>query len=188
MPISRYPFVAADFRNLPPTCHPCNSLYKIDKDVLLDNLGHRRPCSDPYVGPIFRVALEGSTYGNGKTSRGYRLPKWQISLVGESIQQAETWDALYQIKSRYEVTLDTDFLSWVKHYALWFVREFGREKTADEVSSMLPRYIENVVQEGFADRAFLKSEVFCFLNRSCHDGAVGNEVKEWLCDQVKFAT
>lgn len=117
MPISKYPFASADFRNLPPTCHACNSLYKGDKDVLVDDAGARRLCSDPYAGPIYVITLEGSIFGYGNTVRGFRLPRWQINLSGPAIQQAETWDNVYQIKSRYEATLDADFLPWIKHFA-----------------------------------------------------------------------
>jgi len=45
MPISRYPFVGADLRNLPPVCDECNSRFKGGSDVLFDVVGRRRRCS-----------------------------------------------------------------------------------------------------------------------------------------------
>ena len=187
MPISKYPFVSADFKNLPPTCHSCNSLYKLDQDILFDEAGARRPCSDPYAGPVYRLSLNGSAFGEGSEVQGFILPRWQIHFDGPNAQQAETWDAVYEIKSRLASTLDADFLSWVRHFALWFVKEIGTGKTPEEVAESLPRYIENVIQEKFEDRAFLKAEAFRFLDRSCVDLINGNEIKEWLWGFVEYA-
>lgn len=187
MPISKYPFASADFRNLPPTCHACNSLYKLDQDILIDDAGARRPCSDPYAGPVYRVNLSGSAFGEGNEVKGYILPRWQIGFDGPAAQQAETWNTVYDIRSRYSSNLDADFLSWVKHFASWFTKEIGCGKTPQEVSEELPRYIDNVIQEQFDDRAFLKAEAFRFLNQSCTDPTTGNEIKEWLWSFVEYA-
>lgn len=187
MPISKYPFVSADFKNLPPTCHTCNSHYKLDQDILFDEAGARRLCSDPYAGPVYQLSLNGSVFGDGNEVQGFILPRWQIHFNGPTTQQAETWDAVYGIKSRFASTLDADFLSWVKHFALWFAKEIGTGKTPDEVAITLPRYIENVIQDNFEDRAFLKAEAFRFLHNSCADPITGNDIKEWLWGFVEYA-
>lgn len=187
MPISKYPFVSADFRNLPPTCHSCNSLYKLDQDILFDEVGARRLCSDPYSGPVYRVTLNGSLFGKGNEVKGFTLPRWQIGFDGPTAQQAVTWDAVYEIKSRLGSILDADFLSWVEHFASWFVKEIGTGKSSNEVAETLPRYIENVIQDKFEDRAFLKAEAFRFLNSSCADPINGNDIKEWLWGFVEYA-
>jgi hypothetical protein len=187
MPISKYPFVSADFKNLPPTCHSCNSLYKLDQDILFDEAGARRPCSDPYAGPVYRLNLNGSAFGEGNEVQGFILPRWQIHFDGPTAQQAETWDAVYKIKSRLVSNLDADLLSWVKHFALWFVKEIGVGKSPDVVAETLPRYIENVIQDNFEDRAFLKAEAFRFLSHSFADPINGNEIKEWLWGFVEYA-
>lgn len=190
MPISKYPFASADFRNLPPACHPCNSLYKLDQDILFNAAGLRRFCSDPYAGPIYQIKLDGSAFGEGNVVKGFALPRWQIGFEGPSAQQAETWDNVYKIKSRFASILDTDFLSWVKSFALWFVREpeLGKGKSPDEVLAELPRYIRNVIQDDLNDRAFLKAEVFRLLERSGFDEAVGDDVKYWIWSQVEYST
>lgn len=190
MPISKYPFASADFRNLPPACHPCNSLYKLDQDILVDAAGLRRLCSDPYAGPTYHIKLDGSVFGEGNVVNGFTLPQWQIDIEGPSAHQAETWDAVYQIKSRFASILDADFLSWVKSFALWFVREpdLGRGRSPDEILAELPRYIHNVIQDDLKDRAFLKAEVFRLLERSGLDEAAGDDVKYWLWSQVEYST
>lgn len=187
LPISKYPFASADLRNLPPTCHECNSIYKRDIDIIVEEGGGRRVCSDPYAGPVFQVSLEGSELNAGNEIRGVRMPRWEINLLGDSPAQAATWDTVYKIKTRYEVTLDADFVSWIRHFALWFVRERGRGRTALEVADELPRYICNVLQDGFDDRSFLKAEAFKLLERSCNDAGIGNEAREWLWSFIEYA-
>ena len=78
-------------------------------------------------------------------------------------------------------------MSWVKHFALWFVKEIGVGKSPDVVAETLPRYIENVIQDNFEDRAFLKAEAFRFLSHSFADPINGNEIKEWLWGFVEYA-
>jgi hypothetical protein len=119
--------------------------------------------------------------------QGFILPRWQIHFDGPTAQQAETWDAVYKIKSRLVSNLDADLLSWVKHFALWFVKEIGVGKSPDVVAETLPRYIENVIQDNFEDRAFLKAEAFRFLSHSFADPINGNEIKEWLWGFVEYA-
>lgn len=188
MPISKYPFVSADFKNLIPTCHTCNSLYKLDQDILFNDAGVRRPCSDPYDGPIYQIKLDESVFDEGNEVRGFTLPKWEISISGLPAEQSVTWDDVYQVKSRFASVLDADFLSWVKSFALWFVSEFGRGKSPDEISVELPRYTDNVIQSGYSEvRVFLKAEVFRFLERSCRDVETGDDVKQWLWSQIEYA-
>lgn len=188
MPISHYPFVAADLRNLPPACHDCNSLYKGAVDILLDAAGVRRVASDPYSGPTYIVSLKGSTLGDGNFIRGRRMPKWVISFLGDPAPQGNTWDSVYHIKSRYESALDADFESWIKHFATWFVREYGRDHSADSIAQKIPRYISNVLQESIADRAFLKVEVFKVVQRACSDHEDGEDTREWLRGFVEYST
>ena len=115
------------------------------------------------------------------------MPRWEINLVGAENEKANTWDAVYHIKSRYSETLDADLLTWVRQFALWFVREVGRGKTPNEVSEELPRFIENIIQGHFEDRSFLKAEAFRFLDESCKHPENGGEVKEWLWSFVEYA-
>ena len=193
MAISKYPFVAADFRNLVPICKECNSV-KGDTDILVDENGSRRKCSDPYSGPIFTVCLAGSEFGNGNECNGIRMPRWEINLLPKfpeataCDQQAATWDAVYKIKTRYEHFLDKNYSRWIEHFAKWFVLEVGKNKSPSEVAAELCRYVCNVVQYRFDEQSFLKVDVFKFLDRSCRDEDIGQEVKNRLWDFVKCAT
>lgn len=188
LPISKYPFAAADLRNLPPACDECNSTYKRAIDVLIREDGRRRRCCDPYLGPTYGITLDGSEFFSGNEIGGYRLPRWNINIVGHELDRADTWDTVYQIKLRYtRDVLDADFLSWVGHYSRWFVREMGRDHNAAEVAAEIPRYIGGVVQDGLADRAFLKAEAFRLVDRSSKDPQIGEDVRQWLWGFVAYA-
>lgn len=189
LPISKYPFAAADFRNLPPACDECNSTYKRAIDILIGEDGLRRRCCDPYFGPGFGITLEGSEFFKGNEIRGFVLPQWNINIVGGEPDRAATWDAVYQIKIRYaRDILDAYFLSWISHYSKWFIAENGRDHDAATVAAEIPRYIECVVQDGYADRAFLKAEAFRLLDRSTRDPDIGEDVRRWLWGFVAYAS
>jgi hypothetical protein len=150
------------------------------------SLEPRQRCSDPYGGPIYQVDLFERKMFAGN---GVGLPLWQINLVDGPPEQAEAWDAIFRIKEPYgQDALDADFISWVNHFSLWFVREFSRDSTADEVSATLPRYIENVIQDGILDRAFFKVEAFHVIDAGCNDPDDGEDVRAWLWDFVEYAT
>jgi len=152
------------------------------------NTGVRRRCSDPYGGPVYRVDLSESPLFSGNEVRGTRLPQWQIELVDGPPEQAEAWNTIFKIKERYSRdVLDADFISWIEHFARWFVREFGRGRSAEDVAAELPRYIDNVVQDGLADRAFLKAEAFRLILAGCNDPDDGEDVRAWLWGFVEYA-
>jgi len=134
------------------------------------------------------VDLSESPLFSGNEVRGTRLPQWQIELVDGPPEQAEAWNTIFKIKERYSRdVLDADFISWIEHFARWFVREFGRGRSAEDVAAELPRYIDNVVQDGLADRAFLKAEAFRLILAGCNDPDDGEDVRAWLWGFVEYA-
>jgi len=188
MPISLYPFVGADLRNLPPMCDECNTHFKRVSDVLFDSQGRRRRCSDPYAGPTYHIRLASSVLFAGNVKSGYRLPRWQIDFVGAPPEQAETWDEVYKIRERYtRDILDENFLSWVQHFAAFFINRNGRGRTAFEVAGELPRYIDDIIQYRIADRAFLKLEAFRLIHAGCESPNQGHDVRQWLWNFVEYS-
>ena len=75
---SRYPFAAANLRNLVPMGHKCNSNYKRAVDVLYDANGGRRVVFDPYNHTNIYVVLDDSDPFDGSTPN---TPRW-ISTTG----------------------------------------------------------------------------------------------------------
>jgi hypothetical protein len=132
--------------------------------------------------------LASSALFEGDEVKGFRLPNWEIDFVDGPPEQAETWDAVYRTRERYRRdVLNADFLSWVEHFAGWFVRQVGRNSSADEVAAQLPRYIDGVIQDRFADRAFLKAEAFRVIHTGCQDAVRGSDVRSWLWSFVEYA-
>ncbi|MCL6699838.1 hypothetical protein LZ496_13745 [Sphingomonas sp. NSE70-1] len=64
----------------------------------------------------------------------------------------------------------------------------GRGHNAAAVAAQVPRYIEGVVQDAYADRAFLKAEAFRLLDRSIRDLQIGEDVRQWLWGFVEYAS
>ena len=58
--VSRYPFAAANLRNLTPMGMKCNERHKGDGDILRDEAGNRRQSFDPYVERELQVSVLNS--------------------------------------------------------------------------------------------------------------------------------
>ncbi|EZP31295.1 hypothetical protein BW33_02529 [Pseudomonas sp. RIT288] len=181
MPITRYPFMGADLRNLPPMCSECNSDFKKNIDILRDRRGRRRRCVDPYNGPFYIVSLAKSLPFAGSVKNGIRLPKWNIQFKGGPQSEAENWDRIFKIRERYQRdVLNAEFRSWLEHFVHWYVRGGHGGGIGDEIAAAIPKYIDTVIQDGLADKAFLKAEVFRMLLRECTNYRRGGEMKAFL--------
>jgi hypothetical protein len=64
LPKALYPFNSINVRNLAPTCHECNSTYKLSKDPAHNDAKRRRKAFNPYMSQRampFRYRLPCST-------------------------------------------------------------------------------------------------------------------------------
>ena len=187
LPASRYPFVGSDFRNLVPCCHECNSDFKGDQDLLFSEDGTRRPCSDPYQGPVYTVSLQGSRLFEGETVNGHRIPLWTIDFVGGPVEHAQTWDDVYRVKERYaRDILNVCFIPWVEDFARFYVQRFGKTEQVDEVYQSLPDYVAGLGLDGLRERAFLKTEVLRLVHRTCDEGEGTEAARMWLWEFVEY--
>jgi hypothetical protein len=161
---SRYPFAAANLRNLVPMGNKCNSRYKLATDLLWREDGSRRVAFDPYDHERVEVLLEESEPFGGDAEY---LPNWVIQFRPES-PQAETWDEVFSIRARYRRDhLNPGYEGWLKLFAK-SVRTYGWEVDTDEdLGKAILRYAENWEQAGVHDRAFLKAAVFRMLHKYC---------------------
>lgn len=186
MAISLYPFAGADLRNLPPMCDDCNKTFKGAEDVLYTAARIRRLCSDPYAGPTYRINLSESIWSAGNKVRGFLLPRWQINFDSGPAEQSETWDAIFKVRERYSRdVLDAEFLTWISHFARWFNFQTDATRDAEGVVAKIQPYIDSVVQEKYADKAFLKAEVFRLLKTTCQSPQQGDDVRMWLLCMVE---
>jgi hypothetical protein len=181
MPISKYPFAGGDFRNLPPMCSECNSDFKKNTDILFDPNGQRQRCVDPYDGPRFVISLAQSVPFGGAIMSGISLPQWVIDFRGGPQEQAENWDRIFKVRERYERdVLNAEFRSWLEHFALWYTRGNHGGPIGDDIADSIPEYLITVIQDGLADKAFLKAEVFRLLCSECAHPLRGSDMKAFL--------
>ncbi|RZI99643.1 MAG: hypothetical protein EON90_10605 [Brevundimonas sp.] len=175
---SRYPFAAANLRNLAPAGVRCNSSHKLAIDILRDARGVRRRCFDPYGGAVAGVSLRDSRPLEGPFENMTVLPAWRIDLLGDQDLIA-TWDEVYKIRTRYRLNiLDAEFRHWLDHLANWAVREAAPPTNQGELIALLNRYRQAVIGDGFAD--FLKIATFEMLVHHCENGEAADRVTAWL--------
>lgn len=176
MALSLYPFAGADLRNLCPMCDTCNATFKGEKNILYDAANARRRSADPYSGPTYQVVLSNSKWAKGTRKLNFVLPEWKVDFSGNPPEQAETWNDVFRVRARYcNDVLDPEFLPWVSYFARWFNgTQFSRNHQGI-VQSLQP-FIEQVIQQRFAEYAFLKAEVFRFLHKESRSTAHGQDV------------
>jgi len=179
--ISLYPFAGVNLRNLTPMGKKCNAAHKRATDMLRHQDSRaRRRCIDPYVGPTASVSLLDSMPFEGEQRGAILLPSWRIDLNGPN-EEVSTWDEVFSIRRRYkENVLDAEFRGWMDNFAQWCQLEFGVLQDAADVINALGRYLAAVIQEGFADRVFLKKAVFEMLRQRCVDPLVSERLVAWF--------
>jgi hypothetical protein len=164
---SRYPFAAANLRNLVPMGRKCNSSYKLAEDLLRRADGTRRVAFDPYNHTRVSVSLDESEPFNGTTEH---TPHWVIRLDPES-PALPTWDEVFSLRERFRRDhLDPSFASWLDLFGKVARRE-GVQADSDAALVAALRRLESLFEDaGLQDRAFLKAAVFRMLRRHCEAG------------------
>lgn len=164
---SRYPFAAANLRNLVPMGSKCNAKYKLATDLLYSDDGTRRVAFDPYNHIAISVGLDESEPFGGTSAH---IPRWAVAFDPES-QAVQTWDEVFSVRERYrESHLDPDYLIWLDGFQKWARRENVRADSDEAIVEALGRYEQIWVDGGMKDRAFLKAAVFRMLRRHCENG------------------
>jgi hypothetical protein len=183
--ISIYPFSGANFRNLTPMGSKCNSRYKLQQDIIVDALGNRRLCCDPYDSPELTLSLNGSRPFEGDQVGLIQCPDWAIQWAGGDPVRLETWETAFNIAARYRSSsLNPNFRSWVDHFAQWVVQLDRPVDTLHDLRSTLRQVAETAVPEGWSDSAFLKRATILMLAHRCDETEEGSRVAEWLRDLI----
>jgi hypothetical protein len=166
----KYPFAAANLRNLVPMGNKCNSRYKLAQDILRKDDGTRRKSFDPYNHGTVTISLNNSQPFAGTIGRtGESLPKWEIDF-SSSTEEVTTWDDVFHIRERYERdVLDEAFNSWLNGFRYW-CRCRNSPVSEQEWVDAIEGYAIYHESLGFEDRAFLKAAVFRMLHIHCKNG------------------
>ena len=165
---SRYPFAAANLRNLVPMGNKCNSRYKRAQDILRAADGARRRSFFPYGNiPAISVSLDDSVPFGGVDGE---LPRWEIRFNIES-EEVDTWLDVFSIRERYaRDVLDEGFKTWLGEFSVWCRRLEVADSDESTILETVSRYAEDLSGFGLNDRGFLKSAVFGMVHRRCREG------------------
>jgi hypothetical protein len=180
---SRYPFAAANLRNLVPMGHKCNSKYKLAIDVLYDAKGVRRVAFDPYNHAMIGVVLDDSEPFNGVKPL---TPNWSIKFDPDG-PAVSTWESVFSVRERYQRDcLDEGYSAWLDEFRNW-ARSAGQLGDTDaSLVEALRRFEQFCTGNGMRDKAFLKAAVFRMLRLRCEQGH--DRLKQLLRDLLRPLT
>ncbi len=155
LPKDLYPFNSINFRNLAPTCHECNSTYKLAKDPVKSTTGRRKafyPFADQGCNIDIKIDLN-------KPNIDHLVPE-DITLefgpasLGEEI---ETWKDVYGIEERYRAKCcgESDGKYWLTQvFDEW---KGNNRSPADFMSTLTKQATKNPFAEcNFLKKAFLE--------------------------------
>jgi hypothetical protein len=187
LPIAKYPFAGANFRNLSPMGSKCNSRYKLQQNILFDPAdGSRRRCNDPYDSPQLDLILAESEPFAGNRVKLSVCPKWVIGWQGGDPQKVQTWEDVFAISNRYvSSSLDPNFRDWIDHFCQWATRQPGCTADRQALCECLLDFAAIIVPEGFSDSAFLKRATILMLAHHCGETGHGPRIFAWLRDQIE---
>lgn len=164
---SRYPFAAANLRNLVPMGMRCNERYKRSQDILRDAAGNRRRAFDPYGKRAIRITLDGSV---PFASADGHTPSWQIRFDPD-LPECETWDDVFAVRERIERdVLNRRFGTWLGEFCDWCRSARIQQSDDSAVVDAVERWVAFLTGRGLDDRAFLKAAVFGVLLQWCRGG------------------
>jgi len=121
LPKDKYPFNSINFHNLVPTCHECNSSYKLSIDPLfnttsplLSNAGRQRKAFYPYSNNPHNIELEISLIASDWTH--ITPDDIQLNIGPNAIkEEIDTWLDVYGIDERYKAKCcgENDGKAWI---------------------------------------------------------------------------
>ena len=151
LPKSKYPFNSINLKNLIPSCHKCNSSYKLGKDPVHDDLGNRKKTFYPFSTNHPQIEVSLSIAHN----------KWD-QFIDEDIyisfgpntfsEELETWNTLFHVKQRYaaKCSYKNGGKGWLNRI---FVESKNYGKTPPE---MLEAEIASATESPWFESQFLK--------------------------------
>ncbi|MAN80983.1 MAG: hypothetical protein CMM77_13055 [Rhodospirillaceae bacterium] len=155
LPKALYPFNSINFRNLVPTCHECNSVYKLQKDPAFGE-GARRKSFFAYsaVPSDIRIKVKLASPNYESIS-----PDDIVFEYGppEKTEEIATWCDLYGIDERYKAKCcgENDGKYWVAQV----LDECANEGvTPDQLMARIRRQAEKspLAESNFLKKAFLE--------------------------------
>jgi hypothetical protein len=177
---SRYPFAAANLRNLVPMGNKCNSRYKLAQDILRRG-NERRRAIDPYHRGDFTIDLSHSVPFEGRDGEH---PRWVVDILPDT-EESRTWDEVLDLRSRLaDNELDEGYRRWLDDYGNWCVSAQLSPANNAELLDALERYATYHEGRGLSEYGFLTALVFWMLRRYCAKGDI--RLQEMLLDVTRL--
>jgi hypothetical protein len=170
LPRSRYPFAAANLRNLAPMGGRCNSSYKRIQDPLKRADGSRRRAFYPFSATTVRVSFQNSLVD--ELTPGPVISDWVIDF-DPSDELTATWDEIFQVRKRWKKNfLDhTTFKKWLREFSSYCRSPKQRIASDEEVIAAIKSYHDYLTVCGLEGHAFLKAATFELVHRRCKAGS-----------------
>lgn len=170
IPRSKYPFAAANLRNLAPMGGRCNKAYKKAQDPLRCENGDRRVAFDPFATTGVTVSFENSVID--EITAGPIVSDWVIDFAPDS-ESVKTWDKIFHVRERWkrDVLDEKTFKKWLGDFQSFCKRSDIPVSDDAHVIDAVKRYQEYLTECGFEGRAFLKAAAFKLLFHKCEAGS-----------------
>lgn len=169
LPRKKYPFAAANLRNLAPMGKRCNSSYKLAKDPLRGGDGVRRRSFDPFIENSVSISFARSSVNENAV--GPLVSEWKVDCYPFDQPEA-TWDDLFQVRTRWEQNCDENTVKrWLQEFSSFCKRSRANPKSDADLLDVAHNYQQYLSDCGFADQAFLKSAAFEMLVGKCKAGS-----------------
>lgn len=171
LPRSRYPFAAANLRNLAPMGGRCNSSYKRTKDPLKRADGSRRRAFYPFSTITIRLSFRNSVVD--ELTPGPVISDWVIEF-DPTDEPANTWDEIFQVRERWKENFldDKTFKKWLREFSSYCRNPMQRIVSDEEVIDAIKRYHDYLAVCGLEGHAFLKAATFELVHRRCEAGSL----------------
>jgi hypothetical protein len=157
LPKALYPFNSINFRNLAPTCHECNSTYKLSKDPAHNATGRRKafyPFSTTPHSIAIKITLQHADIE--KLTPADIILQFGPTEVAEEI---DTWKDVYGIEERYKAKFcgENDGKAWLIEVLdewRWHDKTAGAEGKAP--TAYLREVSRHAQKSPYANDSFLK--------------------------------
>ena len=167
LPLSKYPFLALNTKNLVPTCKDCNEDHKKDKDVLYRNKARtlRRKLIYPFGHYNYTPIIIFKGYNFNPTTLEITNCSVQVSNTeGVFRREFQSWDEIYELNYRYKITVIDDSKEWYEEY-LDFVSQKQIDETYVSEDLSYKDYLNALKTIESTSNSFLKRPFFIEMER-----------------------
>lgn len=124
IPLSLYPFVGIQSKNLVPTCKDCNEDFKHDKDSLFLNPRRtiRRKLFYPYGNYNHNINIELKNIILNHSN--LKIENCDIDIICNQPRlksEMQSWKDIYEVNTRYKNAIEDDSDEWYKEFFDYFI-------------------------------------------------------------------